>query len=761
MKRLLVLLALSAALAGGFAFWRHYGAPCPAKTSGRTPAAASVPQPERKVFAHFMGCWPAANGALPHSFKKDAAQTPSERFAKARKNGYDAVGGRIVNWPLLPQDFETNALANAKLEIARALRAGIDGFAFDAWAGGDSAKRQLDTFFRAAEEMKADFGLTVCFDPSCHPHGPNDGTMLEQFIATAKYVLRHLDSPNLARFDGKPLFFGYYSEGIVPRQTGETGEAWRARVAEAWAAWRAALPCPVFLHGSLDAMANFRDAKPAQMDAIGRWAGATFDAVGGFLGTDNGWGMDTNLVAGVKAAGGEWSQPLFFQYSNKLGGIITGAGLDRLRRNWEAAIRNGSRLLQFVTWNDYGEESSMAPAYGTSYTVTRVNRHFAETWKTGRAPKVTQDEVHAVFRRALSTEDAYPFLSRRAHRPTVLEIDTFLTAPARVAVEGYGDYDAPAGYSFRQFPLREGVIRVAVTRGATTALDWTCPETVAREAWREDMTLAAYGSNYADEWARDFPGTGPFVFAENADDDGDGLPNWFEMVYFGEFPRMSTAKAADPNADPDGDGRTNRQECRDRTNPLVADAAGSDVGFVWRLADLKEEAFVTNPFKDRTGHARWYAAYKYGPARQVVHDGDYTVMDWAGGAAKARQAGTYAKNPWGGYGGGCSVSTNGTVALSPRQECLMLLGWKAPTAGTYACEAVATGGKGHGSQRLSLEQGTRELDVKAVKGGESATLRADGVALKAGEMLWFAADARDSWGMQGVRIEKFNVKRMK
>ncbi len=233
------------------------------------------------------------------------------------------------------------------------------------------------------------------------------------------------------------------------------------------------------------------------------------------------------------------------------------------------------------------------------------------------------------------------------------------------------------------------------------------------------------------------------------------------MVYFGEFPRMSTATAADPNADPDGDGRTNLQECRDRTNPLVADAAGYDVGFVWRLADLKEAAFVTNPFKDRTGHARWYAAYKYGPARQVAHDGDYTVMDWAGGAAKARQAGTYAKNPWGGYGGGCSVSTNGTVALSPRQECLMLLGWKAPTTGTYACEAVATGGKGHGSQRLSLEQGTRELDVKAVKGGESATLRADGVALKAGEMLWFAADARDSWGMQGVRLERFDVKRSK
>ena len=116
-------------------------------------AARPAEAPERKVFAHFMGCWPAAHGALPHTFLQESALTPEARRTRARRNGYEAVGGRIVNWPLVPQGFETNALANAKLEIARAIRAGIDGFAFDAWAGGDSAKRQLDTFFRAAEEM--------------------------------------------------------------------------------------------------------------------------------------------------------------------------------------------------------------------------------------------------------------------------------------------------------------------------------------------------------------------------------------------------------------------------------------------------------------------------------------------------------------------------------------------------------------------------------------------------------------------------------
>lgn len=719
-------------------------------------------QPVRKVYAHYMGCFPAACGAMPYYFGELAKQAPAARLDRARRNAYDSVGGQIVNWPLVPEGFVTNSLADAKLEIARAIRAGIDGFVFDAWAGDANAKKLLDVFFQAAEEMKADFGLTICFDPSCHPHGPNDGTMLEQYVKTAQFVLRHADSPNLARFDGKPLFFGYYSDNLCPRQKGETAEAWRARVAEAWGAWRKALPGPVFLHGSIDAMANVRDATPEQMRALGTWAGRTFDAVGGFLGTDNGWGLDTNLVASVKAAGGEWSQPMFFQYSNKLGGIVTDAGLNHLRCNWDAAIRNGSHLLQFVTWNDYGEETCLAPAYGTAYTVARVNRHFAEKWKTGREPRVEKDEVHAVFRRAVSTEDPYPFLSRRVERrPSALEIDLFLTAPAKVEVAGHGAFDAPAGYSFKQFPLKEGAIRVAVKRGGEKVLDWTCPETVAANAWREDMMLAAYGTNYEDEWKLDFHDAPLFVYAENADDDGDGMPNWYEMIYFGKFPRMSSATAGDPDGDPDGDGRTNLQEFRDRTNPLVADAAGYGVGFVWRLGDLKDDRFLTNPFKDAKGRARWHAAYKFGPRQKIARDGDYVEMDWCSDSLRHRAFGVYKKNPYGSECGSVSVSTNGVVAVQSRQECLMALGFRAPEAGVYAAGADVVGGRGQTCVRVSLARGAEELAAKAVRQDEAATLAAEGVALKVGETLWLVFDGANVWGMGATRITRWDVTRVK
>lgn len=49
------------------------------------------------------------------------------------------------------------------------------------------------------------------------------------------------------------------------------------------------------------------------------------------------------------------------------------------------------------------------------------------------------------------------------------------------------------------------------------------------------------------------------------DTDGDGIPDRWESQYFG------SATGANPNADPDGDGRNNLQEFVAGTNPLVAD----------------------------------------------------------------------------------------------------------------------------------------------------------------------------------------------
>ncbi len=90
-------------------------------------AACPAAQP-RQIYGHYMGCCPAGHGAIPYWFSK-AAQCILDT-----NDVHAAVGGRYVNWPLMPYNpdrLDLGMESNAVLDIRRAMRAGLDGFAFD------------------------------------------------------------------------------------------------------------------------------------------------------------------------------------------------------------------------------------------------------------------------------------------------------------------------------------------------------------------------------------------------------------------------------------------------------------------------------------------------------------------------------------------------------------------------------------------------------------------------------------------------------
>jgi hypothetical protein len=485
---------------------------------------------------------------------------------------------------------------SADLEIRRALRGGIDGFAIDAWAGGDGAKQVLDALFKVAEEKNYPFSITICLDPAI---GNNNA-----LAGAIKYVLdKHGTSPKLARRNGKPLIFGYMSSFIGFRHGAEIlkqqAEFAGVDIKELTknpklrldpAGWQIMadglfdiqkqVGTDIYFHYCMSAFFHQVPNGTWNKDDIVRAAGfmgARFGAVGEFLG-----GGDTHdkMAAAVKAAGAEWSEPMYFQYENiGWGGNRIGKGLDIFRNRWQHARDNNSTLIQFVTWNDYTENTCLAPAYETRYTILDLNAYFVKWWKTGKEPVTDHDKIYLIYRKYPQGAKIYPFKPKQPDAETVLEVLTILTKPATIRLPGRNaEWQAPAGMSWKQFPATPGPVIAELLRSKwlfipRVELRLESPEPITDHPYREQNSMTCFSTEFQRNWQADFGDAKPLLRGEYADDDSDGLPNWFEMYWFGKFLDYSTATVADPNADPDGDGKTNLQEFVERTAPAKAPAA--------------------------------------------------------------------------------------------------------------------------------------------------------------------------------------------
>jgi len=556
-----------------------------------------------KVFAHYMGCYPTGTGATRYHLLNTGNEIRHERSDDASRRG-----GRFRNFDLVPYEQALTAEESADLEIRRAMRIGIDGFAVDAWAGGDGAKQVFETLLRVAEQNDYPFELTVCIDPMC------EGDIVE----TVKYILDNYgDSPKLARRDGKPLIFGYMSwiptmsELQSAVDSSLTDAQRRRRVDElrtsplGWHlmghAFRRAVEQvgqPIYYHFCM--IYFFHDVdrtliKPGIFTEAAGIISRYIDAIGGFGTYGFGARGDRleDIARAVRESGAEWGGlGGMHQKENLPFEVFMPKGTEWLRNMWSDTRRDQATLLQLITWNDYTENTNIAPAYNTRYTIYDLTGYFIEWWKTGEQPELNRDRVYLTYAKYPKDAEAWPF-TIKARRERALEVITLLTEPATVRLPGRDiEYDAPAGLHVEQFPIVPVPVTAELFREGELTLRLESPEPITDRPFREDNAMVCYSTEFDKHWRKDFGDTPPLLYSEYGDLDGDGLPNWFEMYWFTKergveqvkddlmerldeperppvtrLPDVSTATSLDPDADHTGDGITNLEAYRRRIDP--------------------------------------------------------------------------------------------------------------------------------------------------------------------------------------------------
>ncbi len=710
----------------------------------------------KQIFAHYMGCFPLGIATTTPVYLRKVQ-------AAIRPDGpsyLDGVGGRYRDVPLMPADYKPTYEEVADVEMRRAMRMGLDGFAFVVLSGQQTALDTMDAMFKVAEAKHYPFQITFCL-----ANPAKDATAV-------KYLLeKHGNSPNLPRRNGKPMLMAYRSnsmqESLRPdlKGTDRVSPAGIEVYNQAAQDLETAVGQPLYLSFCLNGFVPGEDtpdtglsADPAFWKSAATILSKRFGGLSAFF-----WGgTNYNLAAkAAREAGLDWGEPIWFQYQNLYWGTMRlSDGTDLLRDRWDHAIANKATLIQAATWNDYAETTGFMPSTETGYAINDLTSLYIQKWKTGKMPEPKTDRIYLFYPPYPKGALVYPFHETAPEQTQQLEVTTFLTAPATVTVPGRDmSWEAPAGLFVKKLPPTPGPVIAELWREGKMVLSFAGREPITDHPFRPDHTLVAACTEDERYWAEDFPNSGSFPAGYYADDDHDGLPNWFEMFWFGKLGDFTTATVAKPGDDPAGDGSTSLQKFLSRSNPLRATKPLA-VGANWNL--LKNP--LGNSFNPETD-AQYQPQWRYLSGDGADH---WKAYPWQRYSEKSQGVGVVIThshetmntlNPpppldltsisyrWDKADGTADGLTR-RVVLSPLPSKPVKVEWTCPGDGTYrvnlAANLAATA-KSSSADRLKLVTSSPDSVWTSTLQSNHPTENASvDVHLKKGEILSLQADLPDA-----------------
>lgn len=448
-------------------------APTVSPTASGIGGSFAIPAPgssAKKVFAHYFPPYPISidNNNPSSDYYANNYLNPNGEGGK-----HVAYGGLLRDRPIgrapLSGDWRTTDLTT---EVNQAADAGIDGFTVDimSWSGQnwDTTVRLMD----AAQNAKRNFTVTPNIDAS-------SGAVNASPSAIAASLAKLYSSSSAYRLsDGRYLLSSFAAEDKAP----------------SW--WSSVISTLKNTYGiNVAFVAVLQNASQQNMAAfapisygLSNWGARTAATIN----------ATPNLAASAHALGVKWMQPVAVQDSRPNGGKYAEAdNTATLRASWQKAIGDGADMVQIATWNDYSENTAVAPSANHGVTFLDASAYWLAQFKTGAAPAITKDSMYVTHRDQFTT--SIPAIGRvetpnldgtgTPPRDTV-EVLTMLTAPATVTVNVGGttkSVDVPAGVTATTVPLAAGTVSVTATRGGQTVLQGTSPYTVTNHPQVNDF----------------------------------------------------------------------------------------------------------------------------------------------------------------------------------------------------------------------------------------------------------------------------------
>jgi len=470
-------------------------------------AEPNDPAFKTEVYVHYFGPGPISidNKAESADYYRNGFNlTNGEggQWAKYRGRFRDRPLGR----PVYPAGVDWK-LEDMKTEIQRIRAFGGNGAFCNIMGNSDNGYNRYPILQKAADILYPDGSMNIIpmvdsngsFALACNSSDPvvraNAMNVLADKVAAFAFVPGTKTIRPSAKFtdDGRFIVASFKADGKTYPFTTPAG--WE----ELFAAIKARHGLTVaFLGGFLNISRRSDFAGKPYMIGAGDWG----------AGADPATSVKNSAGASIQAAGWEFMIPVSSSNNrNTQGWFDEQIGTAAMRADADDAIAQKAEKWQIVTWNDWGEGSSLAWSVQHGSFLCDILSGKVIHAKTGKAPVIKRDFIYVSHRNQL-----HPFkpsenptaavitqnTTRGSRSPVqnVVEVLTYFTAPARVTVSVGGvreEYDAPAGEFVYRAQLRPGKVSAWAYRDGKTVTSVASPIEVMANPIKDDAGYITAG----------------------------------------------------------------------------------------------------------------------------------------------------------------------------------------------------------------------------------------------------------------------------